>query len=268
MQKNKLRNKMLNKKLLLASIILGANILSANVLDKKGKKYISWGYNNSTYTNSDIHLKGDGYDYTIYDVEATDRQSDPKLRYLFEITIPQYNLHMGYFFDDRQSIAFEIDHMKYVVKSPQVVKIDGKDHQGNDNDNGTVQLKDFLAFEHTDGLNYFNIAYNYHKPLITDKSVKNALSGFVGIGAGIVIPRSNVTLVGHSARQDAFKLAGYGVHLETGLVYDFLENYFFIFEYKKGYMDMPAVSTSPSTSDEASHDFVFSETSFSLGYMF
>jgi len=36
----------------------------------KGKFYIYWGGNRGYYTNSDIRFRGEGYDFTIKDVET------------------------------------------------------------------------------------------------------------------------------------------------------------------------------------------------------
>ena len=85
----------MRKLLLLASLLLVAN-LQAGVLDKKGKYFVSWGWNLSEYTNTDISFKGDGYRYTVYDVSASDRQTNVGWIYLTEQTIPQYDLIYTY----------------------------------------------------------------------------------------------------------------------------------------------------------------------------
>ena len=256
----------MRKLLLLASLLLVAN-LQAGVLDKKGKYFVSWGWNLSEYTNTDISFKGDGYSYTIYDVSASDRQTNFGWIYLTEQTIPQYDLRIGYFFNDRESIVFGGDHMKYVMDSPQAVKIDGVDQNGVPYNNDTKEMAGFLAFEHTDGLNYINVAYNYFLPVWEDSTHRHALSLFAGAGAGIVVPRSNVTMLGKT-RNDEFKLAGYGIDIQGGVHFDFYENFFFRGELKGGYIDMISVATSPDDNDRAMHDFGFFAYSFSIGYTF
>ena len=246
-------------------LLINAN---ADVLNKKGKYFFSWGYNTSVYSNSDIHLKGDNYDYTLDDVEASDRPTEFGVEYFTDLTIPQWNLKIGYYLDNTSSINFEIDHMKYVVDTPQTVKINGTDHQGNSHNNDNIQLDNFLSFEHTDGLNYWSIAYNKYIPLYVNDDKTSAISAFYGVGAGILIPRSNVTLHGYSERKDDFRIAGYGADLQGGFMFDFLENYFTRLEVKGGRINMPNVSTSPSLSDKASHNFNFLEYSLSLGYTF
>lgn len=256
------------KKGLFTLFILTLSIVEADVLNKKGKWYGYWGYNLSQYSNSDITFKGDTYEYTLYDVSASDRQTALSATYLTEITIPQFNVRFGYFIDDRQSISFGTDHMKYVVDRPQSVSINGTDHQGTSHTNGQIQLDNFLDFEHTDGLNYFSIAYNYFYPLWQDESKSHAFSIFMGAGAGILVPRSNITLIGYEDREDEFKLAGYGLDVQTGFHLDMYENFFLRGELKAGYISMPSISTTDNSSDSASQSFNFLEYSFSLGYTF
>jgi len=252
--------------LLLVSMLLIAN-LEAGVLNKEGKYFVSWGWNLSEYTNTDIQFTGNGYSYTLSDVSASDRQTDFGWVYIREQTIPQYDLRIGYFFNDRESIVFGGDHMKYVMDSPQVVKINGTDQTGKVHNNGTIEVAGFLAFEHTDGLNYINLAYNYFLPVWEDSTHRHAISLFGGAGAGVVVPRSNVTMLGKS-RNDKFRLAGYGIDIQGGLHIDLYENFFFRGELKAGYIDMISVATSPDDSDRAMHEFGFFEYSFSIGYTF
>jgi len=242
--------------------------LNADVLNKKGKYFFSWGYNTASYSNSDIHFEGKKYDYTLENVEASDRPTDFSSTYLTDITIPQWNLKVGYYLDDTSSINFEIDHMKYVVNTPQTVIINGTDHQGNTHHNEAIELDNFLSFEHTDGLNYWSISYDQYVSLYVNKSKTSTVSAFYGLGAGILIPRSNITLHGYSERKDDFKLAGYGADLQGGFMIDFLENYFTRIEVKAGRINMPNISTSPASSDKASQNFNFLEYSLSIGYTF
>jgi len=258
------------RKTLLAVLLLlmMTQSIMAETLDKEGKYFVTWGYNRATHSNSDIHLKGNGYNYTLTDVEASDRPSEFGEEYFTSLTIPQWNLRVGYFLDGTQSIVVGIDHMKYVVDRPQIAKIDGVDHLGVSHDNDMIELDGFLAFEHTDGLNYWSVAYNYNQYLWENESGDMALSGFVGVGGGVLIPRSNVTLEGYADRNDEFKIAGYGMDVQAGLTFDFAENFFVRAEVKSGYIDMTSVATSSSNLDRATHDFTFLETVISFGYLF
>ncbi|MFB0925367.1 MAG: hypothetical protein QMB65_08805, partial [Vicingaceae bacterium] len=73
----------------------------------KGKIYAFWGWNRGWYSNSDIHFTGDNYDFTLNDIEATDRQSPFNMGVYFgitTITIPQTNFRLGYFINDNIDI--------------------------------------------------------------------------------------------------------------------------------------------------------------------
>jgi hypothetical protein len=151
---------------------------------------------------------------------------------------------------------------------PQTVRITGTDHQGNTYTNGQVQLDNFLAFEHTDGLNYWSVAYNYFYPVWQDETQSHALSLFVGGGVGFLLPRSNITMIGYEDTKDEFKLAGYGQDIQTGFHLDLYEDFFLRGELKGGYIFMPDISTTKNSSDTASQGFSFFEYSISFGYTF
>ncbi|MFM9944334.1 MAG: hypothetical protein ACKVQB_03795, partial [Bacteroidia bacterium] len=66
----------------------------------KGSFYLSWGWNREWYTKSDIHFKGNNYDFTLKSVEAKDRQTPFSLKNYFypsSVSIPQINIGIGYF---------------------------------------------------------------------------------------------------------------------------------------------------------------------------
>ena len=62
--------------LLCLSIIFFANSSAQNTGDyNKGDVYSYWGWNWSWYSKSDIHFKGDNYNFTIHNATAQDRQT-------------------------------------------------------------------------------------------------------------------------------------------------------------------------------------------------
>ncbi len=163
------------------------------------------------------------------DVVAADRQSDFSIdAYLNPtvMTIPQYNFRIGYYFKDNWDISFGIDHMKYVMKNYQTVKISGEINTGRSNydgsyDNDDILLnEDFLKFEHTDGLNYLNIELR-HTDNILDKN-RVQINLIEGLGSGILFPKTNTTLWG-ADRYDEFHLAGYGIGAILGVNFTFFQ---------------------------------------------
>ena len=237
----------------------------------KGKLYVYWGWNVGWYTNSNISFSGDGYDFTLSDVIANDRQSKFSLnKYLNPVnaTIPQYNFRIGYYFHDHWNISLGMDHMKYVVQQDQTVRINGEisgtetlyDRMYNDEN---IQIEeDFLQFEHTDGLNFANIDLRHSFNLFDWNKVQ--LNMTEGIGFGLLIPRTNTTLVG-KGRYDQFHLSGYGFSAMAGLNVTLFEHFFIQSELKGGFMNMPNIRTTKSEVDKASQHFFFGQLNILFG---
>lgn len=237
---------------------------------KKGTFFALWGWNRNAYTNSTIHFKGNDYDFTLHKVKASDKQN--KFSYhnylrLDRITIPQTNFRVGYFIKDNLAITLGVDHMKYVMDKDQTVDIDGyvkSEYMSRINDDGSIKLtEDFLKFEHTDGLNYINSEIEYYKNFYHRGILK--VNGLIGGGAGFLLPRSNVTIMGNE-RHDAFHLAGFGLSAKGGLDVNLWDLFFLRSEIKEGYINMPSIRTTKSSDDKAKQAFWFAEFTYTFGF--
>lgn len=193
----------------------------------KGKFFIYWGWNRANYSNSDISFKGDDYNFTLKDVAARDKVKafalDPYFD-PFEITKPQTNMRIGYFFTENYSVSIGVDHMKYVMHNHRMGTISGTINTGGsfdgvyDNDKILVS-RDFLTFEHTDGLNYVNVEVDRFDNI--DKFLNFRVRGIdiaitEGIGVGLLYPKTNTKLLGKD-RHDDFNVAGWGVSAHAGI---------------------------------------------------
>lgn len=242
---------------------------------RKGKLYFYWGWNGSFYTKSDIKFKGSNYNFELKNVKATDRQNKFDIDKYFNpanITIPQYNFRIGYYFKDKWDISFGIDHMKYVVKQLQRVKITGFINDSNtpfdgiyDHNDITIQ-EGFLEFEHTDGLNFVNIELRRSEEIlrVNDNLQLNVTAGF---GAGVLYPKTNTALLNKS-RYDQFNVAGYGIDAILGLNVTFLKRFFIQTEFKTGFIDLPNIRTTASSSDSAKQNFFFFQRNIVFGGIF
>jgi len=252
--------------LFISSNLFAADQLTAikNPNNKKGSFYTYWGWNHDKYTKSNLHFIGTDYDFTLKKVKAVDRQSpmayDPYLR-INQITIPQYNFRIGYFLTNNINISIGADHMKYVMVQNQTVKIDGNiANSGTKYDgiyyNSDINLtKDFLKFEHTDGLNYLNTEVNKFGS-IKEISKNLNFNYTFGIGAGVLYPRSDVTLL-NNARNDKFHIAGYGISTKAGLNFTFFKYFFIQPEFKIGFINLPDIRTTMYKRDKAKQQFGF-----------
>ena len=264
--------------LLISTTLFSQEVTQKEVKGNKGKMFVYWGWNRANYSNSDIHFKGSNYDFVLKDVEAKDKPSpfayDPYFK-IDEITIPQTNFRIGYFFHDNYNVSIGIDHMKYVMKNYETVLIDGMINTGGEFDgtyaNDPILLTyDFLKFEHTDGLNYVNIEVNRFDSL--NKWLKINSKDFVfalteGLGIGVLYPKTNTTLLGKE-KYDEFHVSGYGLSAKVGLNLTAFKYFFVQSEFKGGYINMSNIRTTADKIDEASQKFTFFEKNIVFGVRF
>lgn len=250
-----------------------------NKVVNKGKFFVYWGWNWASYTDSDIRFKGNNYDFTLRNVKSHDTPSEFSFKKYFgitNITKPQTNARIGYFFKENYTISIGLDHMKYVVNNDQFVNIDGNINIGNSKYDGTynaqpIQLtEDFLRLEHTDGLNYINVQlYRFDDisswfGLSSDNLQINLTEG---IGIGVLYPKTDTTLLGNE-RHDDFHLSGYGVSAGFGLNITFLKHFFIQADVKAGYINMSDIKTSLNPLDSASQSFLFLQNNILIGGRF
>ncbi|MFN8337961.1 MAG: hypothetical protein U0T36_02985 [Saprospiraceae bacterium] len=240
----------------------------------KGRFFIYWGWNQESYSKSDIHFKGQSYDFSLHNVIADDKESPFSARIYFNpsnITIPQYNFRIGYFFKENWSASLGMDHMKYVVRQGQTVKINGQisntntEYNGSYSDQDIVIKKGFLRLEHTDGLNYANVDIRRQSTLTTFSKISVLYLG--GIGVGALIPRTDATLLGYD-RNDEFHLAGYGFNALLGVQIKWANHFFVQSEYKFGYINMGDIRTTSSINDKADQSFTYHQINILFGSYF
>ncbi len=199
---------------------------------KKGSFYIGWGYNKDWFSKSDLHFKNtsnefnpvtktnDSYDFTVYAAKAKDRTGFKDILRT-DLTIPQYVYRVGYFFNNKNDFGLELnfDHVKYVVRDYQTLHVKGT-IQGKYIDQDTlITPADFLHFEHTNGANFLMLNFMKRQQLLASKNGNHKLAAIGKLGAGIVIPKTDVFLFGQEV-DNRFHIAGYCTGLEVGLRYE------------------------------------------------
>lgn len=244
----------------------------------KGKFFISWGGNRDKFSKSDIHFKGNDYNFTLYDVEAHDKPKGWHVDYVnpARMTIPQTNLRLGYFISDHYSVTLGIDHMKYVMAQNQAVNISGTYPNAGSyaealpNDQ-VLLTEQFLTFEHTDGLNYVHTEVSRFDDISKLFNISNTdkiqINITEGLGAGVLYPKTNTTLLGRE-RHDDFHISGYGISAKAGLNITFFKYFYVQGELKGGYINMPDIKTTKSGNDSASQHFTFFQRIIAVGGIF
>lgn len=256
------------------SVLFGQSAMPNTNAYQKGDIYFYWGWNRGFYTDSDIHFKGEHYDFQLDNVVGKDRQTEFNLDpYLNpgKLTIPQTNFRIGYFINDHYNVSFGFDHMKYVVKQNQIVKINGEiedtgmSYDGRYDNDDIVISPDFLEFEHTDGLNYINLSFRRVDQILDLKKVSLNVTG--GVDAGVLVPRTDSELL-NFGENDKYHLSGFGGSLVVGLNVTFFNHFFVQSELKGGYINMPDMRTTGSKMDSASQSFFFGQYNIVFGGVF
>jgi hypothetical protein len=204
----------------------------------KGTWYVQWGYNRAWYGLSDIDFDGPGYAFTLRQVRAYDRPvpfSTKAYLALKNIWIPQYNYRLGWHFHDRWSLSLGLDHMKYVVRQDQEVRIDG------------------------------SIENAGHAPRSGDGRFGLKVAG--GVHVGPVIPRTDVRLFGEG-QNNRFNIAGFGVGAQAGLWFTFLRHFHVRNVLRAGWIDLPHVLTTERSGAHASQQFAFVQHAVLVGGRF
>jgi hypothetical protein len=259
--------------LFLFLIISVASLGQEKIKEEKNSKkfYFYWGWNRSNYTKSNINFTGENYSFNLKKAVAKDRQSKFSFNTYFNpvmATIPQYNFRIGYYINSKWDLSIGIDHMKYVLQQNQQVIINGFiDTQISIYDgvyeNQIMEIKgDLIEFEHTDGLNYGNIELRHSINIFDFEKIN--ITCFQGFGVGIMIPRTNTTLLGKT-RYDEFHLSGFGTGLVGGIKISFFDNFFIQSELKSGFINLPKVRTTTSKNDLAKHHFFFNQFNVVFG---
>lgn len=248
-----------------------------DVKSNKGKMFAYWGWNRGHFSKSDITFKGENYNFTLSDVNSKDKPKPFGIYYfkLDEVTIPQTNFRIGYFFKENYTVSLGVDHMKYVMTNDKTVKINGEINTGGSfdgtyNNDEIVLTKDFLKFEHTDGLNYVNVEVSRFDNLDNwlKFPVKNIdINLTEGVGVGLLYPKTNTTLLGKE-RYDEFHVSGYGVSAHVGLNLTFFKYFFIQSNLKVGYINMKDIRTTANKKDSASQHFTFLENMYVFGAKF
>ena len=204
------------------------------ITTKKRKRftfYGMWGYNREAYTRSTITFQNNGkagyndpthstYNFTIHDVKAHDSPDFDKIagswQDVVNLTIPQFNGRIGVYFNNDRDEGFEIsyDHAKYVVTDGQDMHFTGT-ALGRPLKYDSIPLRKNFHFEHTDGANFVIASYVRRWKIYKSPNKKHNLGILLKPGAGIVVPRTDVTIFG-TRLNNYWHIAGAIAGVETG----------------------------------------------------
>ncbi|MES1226332.1 MAG: hypothetical protein ABUT20_63240, partial [Bacteroidota bacterium] len=142
------------------------------------------------------------------------------------LSIPQYNYRVGYVFNEKKGLAFEInfDHTKYIFADNQMVHIKGT--VNNKSYDGNVLFKENDAAGPTDSSSYyflnnganfllFNIVKRWH--LITNRKETIQIDGLAKFGIGPLIPHVQDKFFNQPENNPHFQFGGWNTGIEGAL---------------------------------------------------
>ena len=196
----------------------------AQKTERIGEFYFSWGYNKNYYTNTNVSVNQPslGNNFTFKDVQLVDNPGWDHALLTLELSIPQYNYRLGYFFDKEKDLAFEInfDHTKALFKNDQKVRMVGTyNNRSVDSSflfsktgNGTSKNYYYL----NNGANF--LLFNIVKRKRFNKFSKSDIrfDGLAKIGIGPLIPHVENSLFGEK-NNASFQFGGWNTGVEYAL---------------------------------------------------
>lgn len=226
---------------------------------KKGTAYFSWGYNRESYSNSDIHFKNTttaNYDFVLVNAAAHDKPgfTDGLQQFLSnDLTIPQYNFHIGYLFNNKRKLGIELswDHLKYVVNDNASMHITGQIN-GNAIDKDTFVTPDFIHLQHTNGNNYLMLNLVKTQQLYKNKYVTFDLLGKVGIGP--LVSYSISTILG-DRNEGRFRIHGFVAGASIATRISFLKYLFIQPSFQYAFADYLSTELGKDAVGRATHSF-------------
>jgi hypothetical protein len=238
--------------------------------------FVTWGYNRAYYDKSDVHFKGEHYDFTLHDARAEDMPEKFKPDVYFnptQFTVPQFNFRAGYYFRPNTAISIGWDHMKYHLVPTQLVKISGyidEEYYFLDEFNGTfngesiLYQPSFMDYHHSDGFNFIRMALEQRLLLCVSKNGKHLLAFNGSVSLGAVMPWTDFTFFGQHHRNKPH-FAGYGVSAHAGFRYEFFRHFFIQATAQFGYTNLPDIMLEDHLPSRASQQIIFFERAWALG---
>lgn len=234
---------------------------------KKGELYFSWGYNRDWYSTSTIHFVNtttDNYDFTFYDAKAHDKPDMDRYWQPNRLTIPQYDMNIGWMFNDKHDLGIEIswNHLKYVVTDNQVMHVKGN-IRGHYIDKDTLVTPDFVHLQHTNGNNYLMVNLVKRMKFVDWKGIKVSAMGKAG--GGILMSYTISTVLG-SSDSGHFRYHGWVTGASLGIRIDFLKFLFFETDMQGAFADYTTVELGEDRVGRADHTFYSAQWTWEGGF--
>lgn len=237
-----------------------------------------WGYNRAYFTQSTIRFVGQNYDFKLKSVAAHDRPDKFRPSVYFNpktITVPQYNMRLGYYFKDKWAFSFGVDHMKYVMDDQNDVLLDGfiglgvdSTWSGNYMDEPVVTDREKFHYENTNGVNFLRFeltrSFNIYE---LGRQRQLALVANTGASLGGILTYNDLNFEGlHTFATPS--ISGYGFGANGALRLEFFRHFFMQMNVNLGVIHLTHVRTRPDDRNAfARQAYGYSEYNLTAGFL-
>jgi hypothetical protein len=248
--------------------------------------YVSWGYNRSAYTTSDVKMWGTGpsgeaFDVTLQDARANDMPERFQAKVYFHpglFTIPQFNARFGKRIAPNWWVSAGWDHMKYKLQKQHVVADGYAGAADWENDDtlppGTISewsgdslwWGEGFNLEHSDGMNFVRFSLEHQTDVWRSVNDQFMLSVFEAVGAGVVVCSTDFTWAGER-QKNAQHLSGLGIGVHAGLRMQLHRRFFIQATGHAGAVTLPWIRLQGPTDAGAKQSLGYVEAAFALGYL-
>jgi hypothetical protein len=235
--------------------------------ERKGEFYFSWGYNKEWYTHSNVHVVQNslGNDYKMVGITAHDHPGWNEQFFTKAISIPQYNYRLGFFFNKKKNLGFEInfDHTKYII-ADQNAHIVGKLNNRQVDTSVAFNAANGFYYYLNNGANFllFNLVKRWN--WVNSKNEKIKIDVLAKAGIGPVIPHVENSFFGQK-NDDGFQFGGWNVGIEAAVRATFFKYAYLEFANKGDFAAYSHLSTYEGLTKQ---NFGTYELILSLGVVF
>ena len=228
--------------------------------------FVSWGYNGDGYSKSDIHFKQPslGNDFTMRNVQIRDSKGWTDGLFAHALTVPQYNFRFGVFFNEKWGAEVALDHIKWIVREDQVVRMIGT-LDGASVDTDIALTEDVLRYQLNNGANpiFFNVIRRWQLAGQPGRPGHFVLLGKAG--GGFAIPHTENTVFGEDNDKGFQFGKGWNVDAAAAIRAHLFKGLYFEFEEKLIYARYFGVKINEGT---AGHSLKAAEYNWNFGWSF
>lgn len=181
--------------------------------ENKGRIAFAFGVNRSSFDLSDFILIGDDYNFTLNDFDGNDGLSgiDPK----------NFNIKAEYYLHNNLSIGIGFDNYTYQGANNRLIQISGQIDTGDfagqyiEREDVIRTTEDFIFYRYNK-LTSFNLNLNVHDDFYMNNSESLVWSYYFGIGGGILMTESEISLFGSPAYTNNNGMSGFSFQVNAG----------------------------------------------------